>query len=108
MCGDSGITLTVDCATFTVGMPLDRVVKKHLSFNKPTILLECSVEREEYKGKPKYAYRTHPLVKLQAVPQLVRWELAENGTSIIHTGSLVEGDCASSAKLREFMQRASA
>ena len=78
------------------------------SFNKPTILLECSVEREEYKGKPKYAYRTHPLVKLQAVPQLVRWELAENGTSIIHTGSLVEGDCASSAKLREFMQRASA
>ena len=37
VCGDSGITLTVDCATFTVGMLLDRVVKKHLSFNKPTI-----------------------------------------------------------------------
>ena len=37
VCGDSGIMLTVDCATFTVGMLLDRVVKKHLSFNKPTI-----------------------------------------------------------------------
>jgi len=37
VCGDSGITLTVDCATFTVGMLLERDVKKHLSFNKPTI-----------------------------------------------------------------------
>ena len=37
VCGDSSLTLTLDTTTWTVGQLIDLVVKKHLSFNKPTI-----------------------------------------------------------------------
>lgn len=37
VCGTSSIVLTLDTKTFTVGQLIEQVVKKHLSFNKPTI-----------------------------------------------------------------------
>ena len=37
VCGTAELTLTLDTGAFTVGDLLERVVKKHLSFNRPTL-----------------------------------------------------------------------
>ena len=51
-------------------------------FKKPVVLLECPVLRSEYKGNAHYAYRHHPLVQLEVVPQLVKWVLSANGEMV--------------------------
>ena len=38
-----------------------------------TILVECLVERSEYKGNSEYFYRKHPKIKLTCVPTLLDW-----------------------------------
>ena len=37
VCGTSTISLPLDTTAFTAGMLIDQVIKKHLSFNRPTI-----------------------------------------------------------------------
>lgn len=37
VCGTAEMSLTLDTSTFTVGMLIDLVAKKHFSFNRPTI-----------------------------------------------------------------------
>lgn len=69
----------------------DPIIMKALESQPGTLLIECPVLRSEYKGNPKYFYRTHAKVKLQAVPTLMRW--GERRA----TGSLVETKCANAA-----------
>lgn len=49
------------------------VIEEALSkVSQPIVLLECPVEREEYKNNKDYVYRTHSLVKLESLPTLIR------------------------------------
>ena len=64
----------------------------------PSTLVECTVAREEYKGKPEYAYRTHERVALKAIPQLIKWS-AEGAPP-----SLVEEDAGNAEKVAALVQ----
>ena len=39
-----------------------------------SVLLECPVLREEYRGNPEYLYRKHPLFGLKCVPTLIKFD----------------------------------
>lgn len=56
--------------------------------NQPIVLLECYVNRDEYKNNPEYPYRTHRTIKLESLPTLVRL-----GSSRA-TAKLGESECA--------------
>ncbi len=64
----------------------------------PSTLVECTVAREEYKGKPEYAYRTHERVALKAIPQLIKWS-AEG-----QPPALVEEDAGNAEKVAQLVQ----
>lgn len=51
-----------------------------------------------YKGNPDFVLRKHPVLKLQAVPQLYQWD-TKTGTV---SKTLVEEDCADVSKLDAF------
>lgn len=36
-------------------------------------LVECPVQRSEYRGNPEYPYRKHEKLQVKAVPTLYRW-----------------------------------
>ena len=46
-------------------------------------LVEAVVARAEYKGNADYPYRKDERIKLQAIPQLVRWEDGKSKESIV-------------------------
>eukprot|EP01138_Halocafeteria_seosinensis_P003102 gb/GECG01003170.1/.p1 GENE.gb/GECG01003170.1/~~gb/GECG01003170.1/.p1 ORF type:complete len:173 (+),score=24.27 gb/GECG01003170.1/:1-519(+) len=56
--------------------------------NHPIVLLECQVNRDEYKNNPEYPYRTHRTIKLESLPTLIRL-----GSSRA-TAKLGESECA--------------
>lgn len=67
----------------------DPVVKKRLrEAAEDTVLLECPVERMAYRERD-YPYRTHGLIRLTAVPTLLRI-----GKSGVVSGRAVENECA--------------
>eukprot|EP01130_Rhizamoeba_saxonica_P002602 TRINITY_DN12376_c0_g1_i1.p1 TRINITY_DN12376_c0_g1~~TRINITY_DN12376_c0_g1_i1.p1 ORF type:complete len:131 (-),score=20.78 TRINITY_DN12376_c0_g1_i1:11-403(-) len=64
-------------------------------------LVECVVERSQYRGNPDYFYRTAPEVKLTAIPTLISYQ---NG---LETKRLVEGELHNLSNVQQFFADAS-
>lgn len=68
---------------------------------RPVHLVECPVgERAAYKGNAAHPYRTHPRVRLERIPTLLRWEGERE------VGRLVEGECLDPSALLNLAARA--
>jgi len=61
-------------------------------------VLKCLVQRNEYKGNPNYPYRTHPEIRLQAIPTLIHW--GKQGPK----ERLVEAQCYNKQLLNELIE----
>ena len=62
-------------------------------------VLRCPVERGPYR-EPDFAYRKHGLLKLTAVPTLIRVKQGDDGP--VETARLVEDECCDGAKVVAF------
>jgi len=62
-------------------------------------VLECLVEREDYKGKPQHPYRVHPKIKLKAIPTLVHWG------KVSARAVLVEDQCCDPSLVNDFIEQ---
>lgn len=65
--------------------------------SKGIVLIECPLVRNDYKGNPSHPYRTHPQVKLQKIPTLMRW-----GTKG-KTGECIEDECKDAELVKELV-----
>lgn len=61
------------------------------------IILICNVDRTEYRA-PEYLYRTHPLVKLQCVPTLIK---IINGKPLLKLG---DAQCQNTDMVRDLLE----
>jgi len=85
------------CPDCTAALPV--IVSALEARAGPSTLVECTVAREEYKGKPEYAYRTHERVALKAIPQLIKWSAEGSAPP-----SLVEEDAGNAEKVAQLVQ----
>ena len=85
------------CPDCTAALPVIETALEARS--GPSTLVECTVAREEYKGKPEYAYRTHARVALKAIPQLIKWSAEGSAPP-----SLVEEDAGNAEKVAALVQ----
>ncbi|KAL7752234.1 hypothetical protein RI367_002279 [Sorochytrium milnesiophthora] len=58
-------------------------------------------DRDKWRNKDNF-YRTHPKLKLEAVPTLVRWD---GDSNTVLERQLAESDCADEAKLESFITK---
>lgn len=75
------------------------VVERHRGEESDVVIVVARVKRYLYAGNKEHPFRTHPLLRLQACPQLYRW--GAGGPE----WSLVEDECYDEAKLKEYLRR---
>lgn len=84
------------CGDCVSAIPVINKACAEMWAHKPVIT--CWVARDVYKNNPEYVLRIHPVLKLEALPQVYR--IRRDGK----IQSLVEGDCSDHEKVQSILK----